>query len=99
MVRKNSPQTNMNAEFRCVRNGDGTCQGQVTVDGKQLAGRWCLQRAAPAELEDLYLDFVVKHMVCPTIQKSCQGCLPPEFIAQMKELGEWSEDDSDLTRD
>lgn len=99
MVRKNSPQTNMNAEFRCVRNDDGTCQGQVTVDGKQLAGRWCLQRAAPADLEDLYLDFVVEHMVCPTIQKSCQGCLPPEFIAQMKELGEWSEDDSDSTRD
>jgi hypothetical protein len=86
---------NMNAEFRCVRNDDGTCQGQVTVNGEQFGAKWCVQRGTPADLQGLYLNFVVEHMVCPTIQKPCQGCLPPEFIAKIKELVEGSEGDSD----
>ena len=84
----------MNAEFRCVRNDDGTCQGQVTVNGKLVGGRWCVPSGTPADLQGLYLNFVVEHMICPTIQKPCQGCLPPDFIAKIKELGEWSDGDS-----
>lgn len=86
---------NMNAEFRCVRNDDGTCQGEVTVDGKHLGDHWCLQSGTPADLERLYLNFVVEHKVCPTIQKPCHECLPLEFIAKLNELGEWSEGESD----
>ena len=87
----------MNVEFRCLHNDDGTCQGQVTVDGEQAGGKWRVASGAPAELQHLYLDFVLEHMVCPTIQKTCEGCLPPEFLAKVKEIGAWSEADSDST--
>ncbi|HJT31558.1 MAG TPA: hypothetical protein VJ783_05860 [Pirellulales bacterium] len=87
----------MNAEFRCVRNDDGTCKAEVTVEGKQIGGAWRVQSGTPADLERLYLNFVVEHKVCPTIQQPCHECLPLDFIAKLQELGEWSEGEPDST--
>ncbi|HWB10268.1 MAG TPA: hypothetical protein VG826_13640 [Pirellulales bacterium] len=75
----------MQAEFRCQRNGDGTCGAQIVIDGEDVPS-WRVASGAPAELQRLYLDFVIAHLVCPVVQGPCDGCLPPEFMERLSRI-------------
>lgn len=44
-------------------------------------------------LQALYLDFVLAHMVCPTIHDGCKGCLPDELLKRVTDILESPESD------